>query len=463
MYIDMKTEEKQNWNAVRTFASLTPCLVQLWLAAIILASFPFAAMAGVPTGDAQSATNYYRLLAKQIEFSTPDLIFETKLDDVAAYMGYAGFAGRDFQDLSPDTLMNSLPQLAVAETAHSFQHPNSILTSQGAAPINDDDILVTRFFAPKIMKINDPEATRQLGWRKLVRLRARPGSLAQKHDISSGIILFNFFTDPGVLPFGPGVESVNTQVILETDVAKVPPPNSDGPPSVYWLDYDALTNGGQLSPALNAFFDADQLPQASNGKQPYFVPDGCVACHGANIQYPLVNYLDTDHWFDRLENDFHDLKTNGIPLVFDAGTNDPESPSFKRAFDVIRKFNGEADAEVIAAQPNHDEALASHKWLEVHQANYGHAALADRAIGPEPRWSSTNTDDLRVLATLNQYCFRCHGTVKFSVFNRAEILNPLYRGLIDLTISTNTPALKRMPPDRPLPDDARDLIHQFTN
>lgn len=435
-------------------------LLMIGIISCVLHSSP--AIAGVPTGDAESATNYYRLLAKNIEFSTPESISGTTLDDVAAYLGYAGLTGRDMQDLPSDSLMNLQQSLSNHDISLQFQRPDAILASRGSAPFQDDDILVTRFFAPKIMNINEPESTRQLGWRKLVRLKARPGSLAQQHNISMGIILFNFFTDPGVRPFGPGAESINTQVILETDISKVPAPNSDGPPSVYWLDYGTLSSGGQLSLALNAFFDADQLPQASNGKQPYFVPDGCVACHGANVQYPLVNYLDTDHWFDRLENDFQNLKTNGIPIVFDAGTNDTKSPAYRRAFDVIHEFNSEADEEVTIAQPNHDETLASHKWLQLHGTNYDHIQPTDRAIGLDPQWSSQNTNDVKVLAALNQYCFRCHGTVKFSVFNRMEILNPLYRGLIDLTINTNTPLLQRMPPDRPLPDDVHALIHQFT-
>lgn len=456
----MKTSKNLNleikWTAVLWSAFIAVCILR---SSAVMAGVPIA---GVPTGDAESATNYYKTLAGDIEFSTPELIFETSLDDVAAYLGYAGLTGRDLQDVSPDSLMNLKQTLSGHADSLKLERPNAILTARGSTPFRDDDILVTRFFAPKIMKIGEPEATRQLGWRKLVRLKVRPGSLAQQHNISSGIILFNFFTDPGVQPFGTNGESVNTQVILVTEVTKVPPPNSDGPPSIYWLDYDAFSNGGKLSTALSAFFDADQLPEGSNGKQPYFVPDGCVACHGANTQYPLVNYLDTDHWFDRLDNDFQNLKSSGIPLVFDAGTNDPDSPAYKHAFDIIRRFNAEADEEVTTAQPAHDEALASHKWLELHGTNYSHIMPTDRAIGPEPQWSSQNPDDVKVLAALNQYCFRCHGTVKFSVFNRAEILNPLYKGLIDLTISTNIPHLKRMPPDRPLPDDIHTLIHQFT-
>ena len=49
----------------------------------------------------------------------------------------------------------------------------AVLSALGTTTINPGDILVTRFFAPKIMNINLPEATRPTGWRKLVRLKAR--------------------------------------------------------------------------------------------------------------------------------------------------------------------------------------------------------------------------------------------------------------------------------------------------
>jgi cytochrome c553 len=312
------------------------------------------------------------------------------------------------------------------------------------------------------MNIKDPEATRKLGWRKLVRLRSRPDSQAEKHNIAAGIILFNIATDPGSVPFAPADESKNSQVMLITEGSSVPAPNAPGPATLYWLDYKALSQGGTLSLALDQTFDANELPPAKNGTRSYFVPDGCVACHGINGQRALVNYLDTDHWFDRLENDFPALKASGLPLLFDAQTNDTGTLSFKLAFDVIRRFNIEADAAVKRAQPKHDEALASQKWLQVHASSDDHVAPTDRAIGLEPRWSPQNANDVKVLGALNQYCFRCHGTIKFSVFNRQEIRQPQFQALIDQAIKTNTPVGLRMPPDRDLPDDIRTLLHDFT-
>jgi hypothetical protein len=414
----------------------------------------------VPTGNAQSATNYFRGLATTLSFSTPDQIFETTLDDVATYLGYAGITEADLQNLDPQILMN--PQALL--TSANLQNAASVISNLGAVPFHSDDVLSTRFFAPKIVDIRAPEATRKLGWRKLVRLRARPNSPAQSKHITAAIILFNFFTDPGVTPFSGTIDSINTQVMLVTEQSKVATPGDDsGMDALYWLDYGALSAGGKLSLALNASFDANELPQTNNDVRPYFVPEGCVACHGINKTGPLINYLDTDHWFDRLDTDFKALKASGIPVIFDAQTNDTNSVAFKFAFDVIRRFNAEADEEVGRVQPKHDEALASRKWLELHGGSNGHNFPIDRAIGTAPKWLADTPGDAAALDALNTYCFRCHGTVKFSVFNRQELRSLQLRGMLLEVLQTNAPVAIKMPPARPLPDDARKAIIDFVH
>jgi hypothetical protein len=384
------------------------------LAAAILA--PPRLVADVPPGTEEGAKRYYRILSRTLQFSTPELISKTTLDDVASYLGYAGVTGADLQNLPPDVLMNTERLL----DPNTLQNRESVIASLASVPFQPNDILVTRFFAPKIMDIKQPVETRKNGWRKLVRLKSRPGSLAALHNIVSGIILFNFFTQPGVPPFAQGTESVNTQVMLITEPSHVPGLQADGPDTLYWLDYDQLSKGGLLSLALHASFDANELPPAANDTKAYFVPDGCAACHGASTHRSMVNYLDTDHWFDRLENDFTSMKNNGQALLVDAKTNDTNSLDYIFAFDVIRRFNAEADELVQKAQPAHDEALASKKWLALHSTNTAHFLPPERAIGKEPRWTAQNAADTKTLDLLNQYCFRCHGTVKFSVFNRIE-------------------------------------------
>ena len=444
-------------------------LLLVWLAATTTTPFPFLlglAYADVATGSPEKAKSYYISLAKALDFSSPEEIVATTLEDVTAYLGYSGVTGKDLQDVLPERLSSftSVIEACPPERAPCsglLEHPNAVLAAAGSVPFRPDDILATRFFAPKIMNVNEPEATRKVGWRKLVRLRARDGSAASAHHISAGIVLFNFFTDPGIAPFGPEAESVNTQVMLITDPSTVPLPGKEGPATLYWLDYDRLSKGGKLSLALEASFDATELQREKNGVQPYFVPDGCNACHGINQRRALVNYLDTDHWFDRLDNDFPDLKARGFPLLVDAGTNDISAASYKVAFDVIRRFNEEADQQARRAQPKHDEVLAAEQWLTLHAKSNDHITPADRAIGAHPRWSPNSRTDAEALTTLNQYCFRCHGTIKFSVFNKAVVLRnaTLIRASIDPTSALRTnPAFRKMPPDRDLLSDARNRI-----
>ncbi|MGB7768607.1 MAG: hypothetical protein WBN22_07105, partial [Verrucomicrobiia bacterium] len=125
---------------------------------------PPSLLADVPQGNPLSATNYYVALSKTLSFSTPEEIFRTKLDDVASYLGYGGFTGADLQNIPSDLLMR--PEQLLSSTnppdtsPNSFQHPETILASLGPIPIQPNDILVTRFFAPKIMNINEPEQIR---------------------------------------------------------------------------------------------------------------------------------------------------------------------------------------------------------------------------------------------------------------------------------------------------------------
>lgn len=415
--------------------------------------------ADVPHGSSDRATAYYRQLATTLGFRDPQTIFSSTLDDLSAYLGYAGLSGRDLQRLAPDTLMDPDKLIAMCTPAACLgvEHPDQLQQALGARPLRHGDILTVRFFAPKIMNINDPPNIRQLGWRKLIRLRARPGSLAATHAVDTAIILLNFFTNPGQQPFDPAQESANTQVILTT--------NDSNKDSIYWLDYDKPSLGGRLSLQLNASFDArnfqpNTVSGGTSGVQPYYVPDGCVGCHGGENEHKaLVNYLDTDHWFDRLNDDFTELRDHGVPVMFDAATNDTSTPAFARAFDVIRQFNEEAEAHAQRTNPQAFHTAAVQTWLSVHQTNNDHVPPVERSIPGTATWTSS---DAEVLGLLNRYCFRCHGTIKFNIFDKAAVLNN--SAAIKESLKPNPEALRRdpnilMPRDRIMsPSDVDRLL-----
>jgi hypothetical protein len=403
---------------------------------------------GVPHGSKAEAIAYYTNLAAILQFRDPASITNSTLDDVPAYFGFTGITGTDLQAIDSDVLMDP------ATLATAVTNPGLFHTNFDNHPLQSGEILSSRFFAPKIINVNDPPDTRALGWRKLVRLRARPDSGAAKHSIDTAIILFNIFTQPGVKPFAPNAESVNTQVIL-TSVA----PDHD---SIYWLDYGRLSLGGKLSFELDASFDARDFdantsPGATSGVQPYFVPAGCVGCHGGeNAQKSLVNYLDTDNWFDRLDNDFGRVRSEGSFVLVDAKTDDPNSPAFRHAFDVIRQFNAEAEAHAAVTQPDAFHRQAALKWEEIHRNSSDHFPPISRAVQSTNTWSLQSPNDAEALGLLNRYCFRCHGTVKFNVFDKAAVkdkvaqirdrlqpipeqlrLNPRFKMPLDRQMDTN--------------------------
>jgi hypothetical protein len=446
-----------------TFGTAILSAVAIVLSLTVVSTFPRDSAADVPKGDAAKAEEYFRALSNKLEFSTPEKIFQTTLDDVASYFGYEGMTGIDLQDLppavlmSPDKLLAPCNQSKADPCAGSLRNRATFAASPAGKAARPGDILAIRFFAPKIMNIRLPEENRPVGWRKLVRLKAQPGSVAEAHRLSEAIILFNIFTAPGAPPFASGDESINTQVMLITDLASVAKPNEDGLATLYWLDYGKLSKGGQLSLSLSASFDANELPESSLGTQPYFVPDGCAACHGNSQTRSMVNYLDTDHWYDRLENDFTPLKAHDVPLLVDAGTNDTKTAAYRGAFAVIRQFNSDADAQAHHAQPTHDEALASRRWLELHATSVEYSSPIDRAIGAAPQWSGQVQGDAQELTLLDQYCFRCHGTIKFSVFDKRAVQDR--RASIRESIRADAPLGIRMPPDRELTDAVRQFLH----
>jgi hypothetical protein len=406
----------------------------------VLLAAVWCVRAELPNGSKAEAEKYYKDLSTTLNYSTPDKIADTTLTDLATYLGY--------QELTAEKL--------------EFDPPEKLMTNGTAG-----DILVARFFAPKIMnvKFKEGDADFKLGWRKLVRLKAKAGSTARTNRIAAAVILFNTFTAPTDDPFGAANFSVNTQVMMLPDPAFIRPlagqAGQGEMDSVYWLDYQNATpkGPGKLGYALNASFDANALPGA--GTKDYFVPHGCVACHGNNAERSLLNYLDTDHWFDRLRNDFPKLKESKHALLFDAGTNDSTSAKFKEAFDRIRTFNEEADSHARQAQPKHDESLAAAKWLDVHKTSYEPVLPVRRAIGGAPQWSANDEKEVAVLETMNQYCYRCHGTVKFSVFNREAVWKD--RANIMQRLKPDAAAGFKMPLDRDLPDEKRDLLFKFFN
>ena len=398
-----------------------------------------AAETAITTGSDAGARKYYATIGKTFKELNPRPGITT-IDDLLLYAGYP-VSGEKVESLDPGILMSPA-------RAASAEGLGLSLEALGGARLRDGDILASRFFAPKIVDVSKDKPIP--GWRKLVRFKVRPNADAARAGVQSVIVLFNFVASAEETPFQR--RSFNTQVMLLAPALK---------DRLYWLDFD---DKQKLTTALNASFDAALLK--STGNHDYFVPDGCNACHGSpgNFGVPMVNYLDTDHWFDRLDDKFRHLKEAGTPLLFDAQTNDSTQPAFASAFDVIRRFNEEALSQNILVRPKSFETEAARTWLQIHANSNEHFPPVARAFSRDgkPKWEAGEQEGL---SRLNRNCFRCHGSVHFSVFERGEVLSRA--GNIQQRIRPNKQQLGRtgfkMPPDQDLSAEEIQLIYDFLN
>jgi hypothetical protein len=417
---------------VFSFCIFVECIVL----SAILENNAFADPA-ITTGSAKGARDYYvktgKLLGVQLVPGT------TTVSDVSAFLGY-DIPGEKLESLEPAVLMSA--------QRLEFEATLKIKSGDIGDRFRDGDILASRFFAPKIVNVSKDNPTP--GWRKLIRLRARANSAAARSRVESAIILFNFVVPATNEPFRG--RSFNTQAMLLAASLQQ---------KLYWLDFDS---DQKLTLALNASFDAADLKVAGN--HDYFVPDGCNACHGSPGNYapPMVNYLDTDHWFDRVneEDDFKDLKRAGTALVFDAKTNDPKDPAFSAAFDVVRRFNEEALRQNNLVRTNSFESEAARTWLRIHAQSDEHFPPIARAfaLNGGTLWQPSEAE---ALGKLNRYCFRCHGSVHFSIFDRPTVL--LNAGGLQQHIRPNPLQSKKvgfkMPPDRELDPQEIQALYDF--
>jgi hypothetical protein len=391
----------------------------------------------VETGDTTTADKYYARVTQKLGFD----IQTSHLDTLLEYLGYRGLHALDMETLEPSLLMPQ-DQQGLGELANKVESPNDFRSNSALtlAAFKSDILLTARFFAPKIVDFNaapnngkgrDPHKP---GWRKIVRLKALPGSqAASRGDIEFAYVLFNFFQeDPKAFPFatksadGKSLvnQSVNNQVIL------VPRSFRKGvEDSVYYLDYQPFSvERYKVGKALNAAFDT---LDPDNSRQDYFVPTACSQCHGHDREYgapngqgafPLgkVNYLDTDQWYDMMEFDFPETKSNH-DVLFDGG-KDHASAQYKAAVKVIWKLNSEIVRQnAKALRPDGTDAFkvaAGKKWLSLHAKGEGPADLLTRVLGSKP-WAS---NERPLLAMLSRYCFRCHSSMYYDVFDRAAVL-----------------------------------------
>jgi len=396
----------------------------------------------IPGNQTEAETYYNTIRPALVDFPKATLA-ESSISDMLTYYGFPALVPGDLETLSSAVIMDFEQLRRAVSNAPDFE------PAYRDHPLQAGEILVTRFFAPKIINVRDPQVggvpVGGFGWRKVLRFRARAGSPARTAGLDFFYLLFNFTSNEPKFP-----ESTHAGQIQAILVPVYPTQGRHR--DAYFLVYLSLgdPNPGKVGFFLKATFDlAGAVPDDK-----YFVPRACGQCHGtvrSDQKGAKVNYLDTDHWIDRTGDDFTKVKADDV-LV----------DGVPQAYTAIRQLNGEIEqqnAAVITSPSDPKFALlAVRKWLELHKEGQPDAnahilplrrGLAENA--GDAVWKEGESPDQELLPLLNQYCFRCHSSVRYHVFQKQAVIQRK-DDLIDRITTEN------MPQDRKLDADTKAKI-----
>jgi hypothetical protein len=133
------------------------------------------------------------------------------------------------------------------------------------------------------------------------------------------------------------------------------------------------------------------------------------------------------------------------------GKKDVTKPEFAAAFAVIKQINEEIKAQNLDVGGSTGFQFAAvSKWLDLHKSDITHVPPYRRGFGAEP-WDSENEDHRKTLYYLNRYCFRCHSSLKYNVFDRQAVKGHISNGEIESRALNITQPEIWMPQDRILP------------
>jgi hypothetical protein len=395
----------------------------------------------IPGNQNEADTYYNTIRPALVGFPKPTLA-ESSISDMLVYYGFPALLPGDLEKLGSAVIMD-FEQLRKAVSNPDFE------PAYHDHPLQAGEILVTRFFAPKIINVRDKQVNGVpvggFGWRKVLRFRARDGSPARTAGLDFFYLLFNFTSNDPKFP--QGTHAGQIQAIL------VPVyPTQGKHRDAYFLVYVSLgdpNNPGKVGFFLTATFDLAKVVPDDH----YFVPRACGQCHGtvrSDQRGAKVNYLDTDHWIDRTGDDFSNVQADDV-LV----------DGVPQAYTAIRQLNGEIErqnAAVIGPTDPKFALLAVRKWLELHKEGQpdanthflplqrGFAENAGDAV-----WQPGGSPDQELLPLLNRYCFRCHSSVRYHIFQKQAVAQRR-DDLIDRVTTEN------MPQDRKLDADTKAKI-----
>ena len=197
----------------------------------------------------------------------------------------------DLEKLAPGVLLD------FEKLRNEVSNKPEFNSAYATLPLQPGEILVARFFAPKIINVRDPQQNGVpnggFGWRKVLRFLARNDSLARNDGLDAFYLLFNFANDAPKFPEDKPAAQIQALLVPTY-------PTNGEHNDIYFLVYEGLAKPtpGKVGLFLEATFDlAGSVPDDK-----YYVPIACGQCHGTErVNQPggKVNYLETDHWFDR--------------------------------------------------------------------------------------------------------------------------------------------------------------------
>ena len=415
-------------------------------------------------GSSVAACNYYSGkdgVAEQLRL--PKVAIFDDLNGLLTYFGYV--------DLTADVLV-AVPWDTLLSREKTFD--NLRIRMQDAptpwSPVNELkldsnipwDILAVHYFAPKTSDVSGQSD--ELSWRKAIRLRALPGSEATKNGVDRLFILT--------------VSYISRNNLGTTSPYTVPPKNiqaivcrardeSGGPRKrdpLYWLAFDP-THGYKTEFFSETTWDAG-TSKLTGGIKRYHVADSCVTCHGGGREKGLLHYFDTDYSQDRLKpsEDFEAIGNSRWHPLHDGSKDDPVKLSLSmNAFRAINAEILDQNGDAPSLQRNGVE-----NWLRLH--GKPSAPMVDRYFPPQERtWQAADrndwkgAEDMRLVNLLATYCYRCHGTLEYNIFDKSQVVDKVRNGdLLDRIESTDDDY--RMPQDRPqIPEADRQSLLQLLN
>ncbi len=380
-------------------------------------------------GDPTTAERHYDDAAIALGLSNKEAF--GRLDQLLALAGYAGLTAENLADLDSARLMDPAGLQSALGTAKGR-----------LADLQAGEILATRFFSPKTTDVSGKQQPREYSWRKLIRLRVRPSSTAAQRGFLNLWVLTNSYeADLGKNPFLAADR--NFQAILQPDVKQVKPL------PMFFFAFGALPDATRSVSSQGSWDAGNETLGEHDVHTAYHAPTACMDCHGRDTKFPRLQYLDTDHWLDRVQakDDFPLVGRSNWSALFDAG-KDPQDQQFSAAFEVVRQLNREIltqnqSVDALATRESADPKLshslrraadaalqvgfqtrAADNWLRLHASSSAHIPPAQRGILGEDgttKWDAANRDEARLVGLLNRFCFRCHSSVEFHVFDKQAI------------------------------------------